>query len=202
MKTPHFWLWLRFRARCLTEIYGIGWKLISFVLLNRIRRPKFKLLRTSSIDKLCCGINSWRHWFDVKDLKISELSYLYCVCGGRTPILVNTFPTRKQYVGRGWIVDSILGSYSNPGIDFSSYSRMKPTGSVFLRRGAFSLGSSRQWKSERNLLFIYLSIWKKLGDKSFFRIIFNNDFTFFEKMERQGVQGGRWQINFQIIFTK
>ncbi len=50
-----------------------------------------------------CGIDSWRHRFQVKEVKISKLLSSCIVCGG-----INTFPTRKNMaaVGRGWKVDS------------------------------------------------------------------------------------------------
>ncbi len=57
-------------------------------------------------------MDSCRHRFHVEKLKISELSYTYFVCGGRTPLLVNTFPT-------------IVVSYSISGIDFSPMTRSK-----------------------------------------------------------------------------
>jgi hypothetical protein len=43
-------------------------------------------------------MDSWRHRFRVKELKISELLSSYDVCEWEdTPLLVNTFPTHKQY---------------------------------------------------------------------------------------------------------
>jgi hypothetical protein len=69
----------------------------------------------------------------VKELKVSELLLSYVLCGGRTPLLVNQhLPKGKQYgssrqgmvpalkkhfMGHGRL-DSALGSYSIPGIDF------------------------------------------------------------------------------------
>ncbi len=39
------------------------------------------------------GIHFWRHWFHVKELRNSELSYVVCV--GRTLLLI--FPTRNKH---------------------------------------------------------------------------------------------------------
>ncbi len=71
------------------------------------RTPGIEVSRNRCLmrNQLHCEIYSWRHLFHVKEFKISELSSSYIVCGGgvRAPLLVNTFPTRKQYgmVGMG-----------------------------------------------------------------------------------------------------
>ncbi len=44
-----------------------------------------------------CGIDSWRHRCLAKEFKTSEFSSAYVVCGRRRPILINTFPTRRQF---------------------------------------------------------------------------------------------------------
>ncbi len=56
-----------------------------------------------------CGIDSWRHRFHVKELKISECPcVLIHMLRGGAPLFVNTFPTHKQYgscrpEGEKWI---------------------------------------------------------------------------------------------------
>ncbi len=58
------------------------------------------------------GIDSWRYRFNVKEeLKISELSSSYVVCGGKdTPIGQHIFNTQNNMaaVGRGWKINSCL----------------------------------------------------------------------------------------------
>ncbi len=83
----------------------------------------FKLLRTPGIDstesiivrnQFCYEIYSWRQRFHVKgELKVSELSLAYVVCGRRHSYWSTHFQPANNMaaVGRGWKVDSCFENY-------------------------------------------------------------------------------------------
>ncbi len=104
----------------------------------KLLRPRHRLHGIDSLWEIQfrCRIDSWRHRFNVKELQTTELSSSYIVCGGMTPLVINTFPTqiydscghrikswlllrkKKHFYGHGRI-DSIFASYSTPIIDFN-----------------------------------------------------------------------------------
>ncbi len=75
----------------------------------------FNLLRTLGIEvsrirclvrnQFRCGIYSWRHLFHVKELKISELSLFYVVCGGRTPLMHGQHISNTPAIWYGMVWD-------------------------------------------------------------------------------------------------